>query len=61
LTGSKSEIVTVPLPPEREGDPAQRRPDISLINTAYGWQPVIELHEGLTRMIDWFRTAEGIG
>jgi dTDP-glucose 4,6-dehydratase len=28
LTKSSSEIVTVPLPPEREGDPAQRRPDI---------------------------------
>ncbi len=61
LTGSSSEIITVPLPPEREGDPAQRRPDISLISTAYGWQPMIDLDEGLTRMIHWFRTEEGIG
>jgi nucleoside-diphosphate-sugar epimerase len=61
LTDSPSEIITVPLPPEREGDPTQRRPDISLINGAYGWKPAIDLSEGLTRMIDWFRTAEGIG
>ena len=61
LTGSSSEIIIVPLPPEREGDPVQRRPDISLINTAYGWQPTIDLDEGLTRMIHWFRTEEGIG
>ena len=30
ITGSSSEIVTVPLPPEREGDPLQRQPDITL-------------------------------
>ena len=61
LTDSPSEITTVPLPPEREGDPAQRRPDISLISGAYGWKPVIELTDGLTRMIKWFRSAEGFG
>ena len=61
LTDSPSEIITVPLPPEREGDPAQRCPDISLISELYGWKPAIELREGLTRMINWFRTAEGIG
>ncbi len=60
LTGSPSEIVTVPLPPEREGDPAQRRPDITLIESAYGWTPKIDLDDGLTRMINWFRTEEGI-
>ncbi len=61
LTKSSSEIISVPLPPEREGDPAQRRPDITLINDAYGWTPGIELGEGLTRMIDFFRVEEGIG
>jgi dTDP-glucose 4,6-dehydratase len=61
LTNSSSEIITVPLPPEREGDPAQRCPDISLISSAYGWTPTIELRDGLTRMIGWFRSAEGIG
>ena len=60
LTDSTSEIVTVALPPEREGDPAQRRPDITLVNETYGWAPTIDLREGLGRMITWFRTAEGI-
>jgi nucleoside-diphosphate-sugar epimerase len=60
LTGSSSEIVTVPLPPERDGDPLQRRPDITLARTAYGWSPRIELREGLRRMIDHFRAAEQI-
>jgi UDP-glucuronate decarboxylase len=61
LTGSSSEIVSVPLPPEREGDPAQRCPDISLIRATYGWEPRIDLADGLRRMIEWFRTREGIG
>jgi len=60
LTKSSSEIVTVPLPPEREGDPLRRRPDIALIKRVYGWQPAIGLADGLTRMIEWFRTKEGI-
>jgi nucleoside-diphosphate-sugar epimerase len=61
LTDSASDIISVPLPPEREGDPAQRCPDISMISSAYGWTPKIELREGLTRMIEWFRTEEDIG
>lgn len=61
LTGSSSEIVTVPLPPEREGDPAQRCPDIRLISDTYGWRPRIDLREGLQRMIHWFRTEEDLG
>jgi nucleoside-diphosphate-sugar epimerase len=58
LTGSSSEIVTVPLPPEREGDPLQRCPDIAMISDAYGWEPRISLREGLGRMIAWFRDHE---
>jgi UDP-glucuronate decarboxylase len=60
LTGSSSPIVTVPLPDEREGDPAQRRPDIGLIHDTYGWKPTIDLHTGLARMISWFREHEQI-
>ena len=60
LSGSTSEIVTVPLPPEREGDPLQRRPDITLISSTYGWAPSVDLREGLTRMIEHFRTNERI-
>ena len=61
LTGSRSKIVTVPLPPEREGDPARRQPDITLIETTFGWTPKVDLGDGLSRMIEWFRTHEGIG
>jgi nucleoside-diphosphate-sugar epimerase len=60
LSGSSSEIISVALPPEREGDPLQRRPDITLVSTAYGWSPTIELRTGLARMIDHFRANETI-
>jgi dTDP-glucose 4,6-dehydratase len=60
LTQSSSTIVAVPLPPERDGDPLQRQPDITLIRDTYGWQPTIELRDGLTRMIAWFRDHEDI-
>ena len=60
LTGSSSTIVTVPLPAERDGDPLQRQPDIALIRDTYGWQPTIELRDGLKRMIAWFRDHEDI-
>jgi len=60
LTGSASEIVDVPLPAERDGDPLQRCPDITLMRESYGWEPTISLREGLTRMIDWFRTKEDL-
>jgi len=56
LTGSSSEIVTMPLPPEREGDPMQRCPDITLIHSTYGWSPTVALRDGLALMIDAFRT-----
>ncbi len=58
LTGSSSPIVTVPLPAEREGDPLQRQPDITLAATTYGWTPTVSLRDGLGRMIDHFRTHE---
>ena len=56
IIGSKSEIITVPLPPEREGDPMQRCPDITLISSTYGWQPTVSLREGLGKMITAFRS-----
>jgi len=60
LTGSKSEIITVELPPEREGDPLQRKPDITLAKSLLGWEPTIPLREGLQRMIKHFVDVEGI-
>jgi dTDP-glucose 4,6-dehydratase len=52
LTGSTSPIEHRPLPVD---DPAQRRPDISLAREVTGWEPKVDLRDGLTRTIDWFR------
>jgi len=60
LTGSSSKIITIPLPPEREGDPLQRKPDIALAKDLLGWEPAISLSEGLQRMIQYFISVEGI-
>jgi UDP-glucuronate decarboxylase len=50
--GGKSRLVSKPLP---EDDPLQRQPDISLAQKQLGWQPTIELDEGLDRTIAYFR------
>jgi nucleoside-diphosphate-sugar epimerase len=58
LTDSVSTVATVPLPPEREGDPSRRCPDISLARAVLGWEPVVGLRDGLLVMIDHFRSVE---
>lgn len=53
LIGSKSEIVFHELP---EDDPMQRKPDITKAGELLGgWQPKIQLEEGLRNTIDYFR------
>jgi len=56
LTGSRSRIAFTPLPSD---DPRQRRPDISLAQSAIDWQPQIPLEDGLARTIDYFRKLLG--
>ena len=51
LTGSRSPIVRRPLP---QDDPKQRRPDITLAQQILGWQPSIDLSDGLIRTIQYF-------
>lgn len=51
LTGSRSPLTYEPLPSD---DPTQRRPDISLARAALGWEPKIQLEEGLKRTIAYF-------
>ncbi len=51
-TGSKSKIVYQPLPGD---DPKMRRPDISLAKKALGWEPKVELREGLQKTIEYFK------
>ncbi len=53
LTGSPSRVERVALPVD---DPTRRRPDITLARTELGWEPKIDLREGLARTIAWFRT-----
>ena len=60
LTGSNSEIVTMALPAEREGDPMQRCPDITLVSSTYGWKPEVSLREGLSKMIPAVRAELGL-
>jgi UDP-glucuronate decarboxylase len=54
MTGSRSEIVYHPLPVD---DPTQRKPDISLAKQELGWQPTINLREGLEKTIAYFDWA----
>jgi dTDP-glucose 4,6-dehydratase len=49
VTGSRSEIVYEALPTD---DPQQRQPDITLAREILGWEPKIDLREGLRRTID---------
>jgi len=52
LTGSRSKIVFKPLPAD---DPTQRRPAIELARQKLGWQPTMELEQGLERTITYFK------
>jgi dTDP-glucose 4,6-dehydratase len=54
LAGSSSPLVHIPRP---EDDPTVRRPDISLARSVLGWEPRVELADGLRRTIDWFRSG----
>lgn len=55
LTGSKSEIIHMPLPSD---DPKQRKPDISLAKSKLGWEPKIPLEEGLVHVIEYFKNRK---
>jgi UDP-glucuronate decarboxylase len=52
LTRSRSKIVHEPLP---QDDPVRRRPDITLARQVLGWEPQVEVEDGLARTIDYFR------
>ena len=53
LVGSKSRLVYRPLPVD---DPTQRRPDITRARALLGWEPKVDLEEGLNRSIAYFRS-----
>ncbi len=51
ITGSKSEIVHLPLPAD---DPTQRQPDLTKARTLLGWEPTVQLREGLALTAEYF-------
>ena len=54
---SDSSIIEMPLPAD---DPMQRKPDISLAIKVLGWEPKIQLEEGLDQTIPYFKKLLGI-
>jgi UDP-glucuronate decarboxylase len=54
LTGSKSQLVRMPLPSD---DPRQRQPDIAVASGTLGWTPRVPLRDGLARTIEYFATV----
>ena len=58
LTGSTSPIEHVPRPPD---DPGRRRPDITRAREVLGWEPTVELRDGLERTVAWARQGSGRG
>lgn len=54
LTDSKSSLVFRNLPAD---DPRQRQPDITLAKTALGWEPKVDLNDGLTSTVEHFSAA----
>jgi nucleoside-diphosphate-sugar epimerase len=56
LTGSKSPLVTRPLPAD---DPKQRQPDITKARKQLGWEPTVPLRQGLERTIAYFKPLLG--
>lgn len=53
LTGSSSKIINKPLP---QDDPMQRQPDITIAKEKLGWEPKVNLEEGLEKTIAYFKT-----
>jgi UDP-glucuronate decarboxylase len=52
LTESRSKLVRLPLPAD---DPKQRQPDITRARNTLGWEPKVQLEDGLKETISYFR------
>ena len=52
VSGSRSEITFGPLPTD---DPKVRQPDIGRARQLLGWEPTVDVEEGLRRTIEWYR------
>jgi len=56
LTGTSAPIISRPLPAD---DPKVRQPDITRARELLGWEPTVQLREGLQRTIEYFRGLAG--
>lgn len=54
LTGSKSGLRHLPARPD---DPRKRCPDITRARTRLGWEPKVDLEEGLKKTLEYFAQA----
>jgi dTDP-glucose 4,6-dehydratase len=57
MTGSTSKLIYKPLPTD---DPKVRKPDITRAKSILGWEPKVDLEEGLTSTIAYFRHKLGV-
>jgi UDP-glucuronate decarboxylase len=51
MVGSKSRLIYKPLPSD---DPKQRQPDIAFAKETLGWEPLVDLRDGLEKTIHYF-------
>jgi dTDP-glucose 4,6-dehydratase len=58
LTDSPSTVEFIARPTD---DPTVRQPDITLAKAELGWEPQIDLDDGLQRTIAWFRSHPELG
>lgn len=57
VVGSRAELVFEPLP---QDDPTQRKPDITRARELLGWEPVVQLREGVARTAKYFADQLGV-
>jgi dTDP-glucose 4,6-dehydratase len=57
LTGNRAGIRYEPLPVD---DPKQRRPDISKARRLLGWEPKVDLAQGMAETISFFKRQLGV-
>jgi dTDP-glucose 4,6-dehydratase len=53
LSGSRSDLRFIPLPVD---DPKVRQPDITRARTMLGWEPRVDVEQGLRETVDWYRS-----
>jgi nucleoside-diphosphate-sugar epimerase len=54
VVGSHVPVAYEALPTD---DPTQRKPDITIARTKLGWEPSVQLREGLERTTAWLRSV----